>query len=59
MDQDNTFARQFETTVEQSIFQLKPFTGRKNIFDKINTPDQFDNEEFVSRFLSEIMAIYH
>jgi hypothetical protein len=26
-------------------------------FDKINTPDQFDNEEFVSQFLSEIMAI--
>jgi hypothetical protein len=54
---DNTFARQFETTVEQGLFQLNIFSGRKNIFDKINTPDQFDNEEFVSQFLSEIMAI--
>jgi hypothetical protein len=30
---------------------------KENIFDKINTPDQFDNEEFVSQFLSEIMAL--
>jgi hypothetical protein len=55
---DNTFARQFETTVEQGVVSVEySFQERKIFLTKINTPDQFDNEEFVSQFLSEIMAI--
>ncbi|MFT5748698.1 MAG: ribosomal protein L25 (general stress protein Ctc), partial [Saprospiraceae bacterium] len=45
---DNTFARQFETTVEQGIVSVEySFQERKIFLTKINTPDQFDNEEFV------------
>jgi hypothetical protein len=55
---DNTFARQFETTVEEGLVSVEySFQERKIFLTKINTPDQFDNEEFVSQFLSEIMAI--
>jgi hypothetical protein len=42
---DNTFARQFENQ-QKGYFQFTLFK-KKNISDKINIPDQFDNEEFV------------
>jgi hypothetical protein len=45
---DNTFARQFETTVAEGYFQLNTLFKKKIFLTKINTPDQFDNEEFVS-----------
>ncbi|EIA10598.1 GNAT family N-acetyltransferase [Flavobacterium frigoris] len=55
---DNTFARQFETIVEEGLVSVEYSFQEKKIFlTKINTPDQFDNEEFVSQLLSEIMAI--
>jgi hypothetical protein len=53
---DNTFKRQFETTVAEGTFSWILFS-RKNISDKINTPDQFDNEEFVFQLLVGIMEI--
>jgi hypothetical protein len=34
---DNTFARQFETTVEQGLFQLNILFRKRKYFDKINT----------------------
>jgi hypothetical protein len=54
---DNTFARQFETTVEQGIVSVEYSFQERKYFDKKYYPDQFDNEEFVSQFLSEIMEI--
>jgi hypothetical protein len=55
---DNTFARQFETTVEEGLVSVEYSFQEKKIFlTRINTPDQFDNEEFISRLLCEIMAI--
>ena len=55
---DNTFARQFETTVAEGILSVEYSFQEKKIFlTKINTPDQFDNEEFVSQLLAGIMEI--
>jgi hypothetical protein len=55
---DNTFARQFETTVEEGLVSVEySFQERKMFLTKINTPDQFDNEEFIYQLLREIMAI--
>jgi hypothetical protein len=53
---DNTFARQFETSRTRVVSVEYSFQERK-YFDKKYYSDQFDNEEFVSQFLSEIMAI--
>jgi hypothetical protein len=55
---DNTFARQFETSVDEGLVSVEYSFQEKKIFlTKINTPDQFENEDFISQFLSEIMAI--
>ena len=55
---DNTFARQFETTLNEELISVEYSFQEKKIFlTKINTPDQFENEEFIAQFLSEIMAI--
>jgi hypothetical protein len=45
---DNTFARQFETTVA-GVLSVEYSFSEKKYFNKNNTPDQFDNEEFVSQ----------
>jgi hypothetical protein len=50
-------SRQFETTVAEGYFQLNTLFKKKNISEKINIPDQFDNEEFVSQLLTGIMEI--
>lgn len=55
---DNTFARQFETTLDEGLISVEYSFQEKKIFlTKINTPDQFENEEFIAQFLSEIMSI--
>ncbi|NGY38460.1 N-acetyltransferase [Flavobacterium sp. XN-5] len=55
---DNTFARQFETIVEEGLVSIEYSFQEKKIFlTRINTPEEFENEELVSQFLSEIMAI--
>lgn len=54
---DNTFARQFETTVEEGLLSVEYSFQEKKIFlTKINTPEAFENEVILSQFLSEIMA---
>lgn len=54
---DNTFARQFETTVEEGLLSVEYSFQEKKIFlTKINTPEAFENEIILSQFLSEIMA---
>lgn len=55
---DNTFARQFETITEKGLVSVEYSFQEKKIFlTKINVPDSFDDEEFISKFLKNIMEI--
>ena len=55
---DNTFSRQFETMVNGKLVSVEYSFQEKKIFlTRINTPDGFDNEEFVIDFLKNIMEI--
>ncbi len=55
---DNTFARQFETTVDEGLVSLEYSFQEKKIFlTKINVPDTFADEEFINDLLKNIMAI--
>ncbi len=55
---DNTFARQFETTTKKGLVTIEYSFQEKKIFlTKINTPDTFDDEVFLSNLLKEIMKI--
>ena len=55
---DNTFSRQFETVVNGKLVSVEYSFQEKKIFlTRINVPDGFDNEEFISDFLKSIMEI--
>ena len=55
---DNTFARQFETITEKGLVTVEYSFQEKKIFlTKINVPDSYDDEEFISNFLKNIMEI--
>jgi hypothetical protein len=55
---DNTFARQFETKVATGIVSLEYSFQEKKIFlTKINVPENFEDENFISIFLKNIMEI--
>ncbi|KDN53677.1 hypothetical protein FEM21_32090 [Flavobacterium seoulense] len=55
---DNLFARQFETITEKGLVSVEYQLQEKKIFlTKINLPDAFDNEAFISDFLKEILEI--
>ena len=55
---DNTFSRQFETLVNGKLFSVEYSFQEKKIFlTRISVPDGFDNEEFISDFLKNIMEI--
>ncbi len=55
---DNAFARQFETITEQGLVTVEYSFQEKKIFlTKINVPDLFDDEIFISNLLKNIMAI--
>ena len=55
---DNTFARQFETTVDEGLVSVEYSFQEKKIFlTKINEPDTFKNEEFINDLLKNIMDI--
>jgi len=55
---DNAFARQFETKVEAGIISLEYSFQEKKIFlTKINVPENYDDEDFISTFLKNIMEI--
>ena len=55
---DNTFARQFETTVLEGLISVDYSFQEKKIFlTKINTPESFTDEEFINDLLKNIMNI--
>ena len=55
---DNTFARQFETITEKGLVTVEYSFQEKKIFlTKLNVPDSFDDEEFISNLLKTIMEI--
>ena len=55
---DNTFARQFETTVPEGMVAIEYSFQEKKIFlTKISTPDGYENEDFISDYLKNIMEI--
>ena len=55
---DNTFSRQFETIVNGKLVSVEYSFQEKKIFlTRINVPEGFDNEEFISDFLKSIMEI--
>ncbi len=55
---DNTFARQFETIVPEGMVAVEYSFQEKKIFlTKISTPDGYENEDFISEYLKNIMEI--
>jgi len=55
---DNTFSRQFETFVDGKLITLEYSFQEKKIFlTRLNVPENFDDEEFITDFLKNIMAI--
>lgn len=55
---DNDFARQFETITEQGLVTVEYSFQEKKIFlTKINVPDDFKDEIFISNLLKNIMTI--
>lgn len=55
---DNTFSRQFETHADGKLITVEySFQDRKIFLTKITTPDNFDDEEFITDLLRNILAI--
>jgi hypothetical protein len=55
---DNTFSRQFETFFEEKLVTVEYSFQEKKIFlTRLNTPENFENDEFISDLLRNIMAI--
>ena len=55
---DNVFSRQFETFLDGKMIILEYSFQEKKIFlTKIQTPDHFENEDFINDFLKDIMEI--
>lgn len=55
---DNTFSRQFEAYSDNKLVTVEySFQERKIFLTKINVPDRFDDEEFITQLLKNIMAI--
>lgn len=57
---DNEFSRQFETGVDGKTLAIEySIQERKLFLTKVNLPEGFDDEEKVSEFIREILAIAH
>ncbi|MFV8353862.1 N-acetyltransferase [Flavobacterium sp.] len=55
---DNAFSRQFETTTAQGLVTVEYSFQEKKIFlTKIHAPDGYEDEEFLTDFLKNIMEI--
>ena len=57
---DNKFSRQFETNVVGGILSVEySFQDKKIFLSKIKQPEGYDDDEFLSDFLKEIMKIIY
>lgn len=55
---DNTFARQFETTLDGNLITVEySFQERKIFLTRINLPDDFKNEEYIDELIKNILDI--
>ena len=55
---DNTFARQFETTVPEGLLSIEYSFQEKKIFlTKINTPENYENQPVIDTLLKNIMEL--
>lgn len=55
---DNTFSRQFETFVDGKLISVEySFQDKKIFLTKIIVPDAFEDEEFITELLKNLMAI--
>ena len=53
---DNTFSRQFETVIDNALITVEYSLQEKKLFlTRLNTPENFENEEMISNFLKEIL----
>ena len=53
---DNSFARQFETTITEGLITVEySFQERKIFLTKINTPEEFKNEIFIDHLIKHIL----
>ncbi|KQB44258.1 hypothetical protein RCH33_3013 [Flavobacterium daejeonense] len=53
---DNTFARQFETTIPEGFITIEYSLQERKIFlTKINTPEHFENENFIDKVIKNIL----
>ena len=54
----NTFARQFETTLDGNLITVEySFQERKIFLTRINLPEDFENEDFVDELIKNILDI--
>ncbi|WP_395045755.1 GNAT family N-acetyltransferase [Flavobacterium sp.] len=55
---DNTFSRQFETTLNGQLISVEYSFQEKKIFlTRLNVPENFTDEDFISDLLKNIMVI--
>jgi hypothetical protein len=55
---DNTFSRQFETTLNGQLISVEYSFQEKKIFlTRLNVPENFTDEDFISDLLKNIMTI--
>ena len=53
---DNSFARQFETTTAEGLITVEYSLQERKIFlTRINTPEEFKNEEFIDNLIKTIL----
>ncbi|WP_232227121.1 GNAT family N-acetyltransferase [Flavobacterium commune] len=53
---DNSFARQFETTTAEGLITIEYSLQERKIFlTRINTPEEFKNEEFIDNLIKTIL----
>ncbi len=55
---DNTFSRQFETSLNDDLIAIEySFQDRKIFLTKIQVPAEFHNDEFINQFIINILEI--
>lgn len=55
---DNEFQRQFETTIDDQMLSVEYSVQDRKIFlTRVNTPENFEEDDVVNDFLKEILAL--